>query len=396
MPIMIGNGSKVLIPMASYTPDNGLDSFDALPGDGVSRDAVRVESEETLGIDIDGDGVFEPMDGDFVELSGNESVVLVLDNKYLTVGETIQFFDHIVTFKDVQQAGTDAWAVFDVCDNEGGDSQRCTKNVVMNVGDVTTYYRGTQGTVAEAPAFYLRVLSADAVDNTAIVEVGRMFGQTYANIGGTNPYWSQKAFMVDGVFYNVVAIKAQDNCIKYITFRQKLPKMPIKLYGKHLEVWSPREILPEMPPFNMDHSVCVDVWNTWTVPHSQQDKIGPVVDMPPLEIDYIYEDIEYRYSGELKEIYYEISGEGPEEEFWTLEWYVTLPWQYTDLRLPKDDRYLVTLSWIANESEITLWDADPDGIPVSVWTGERFKFWYQDRRLFGTGEQAIHRSDGTI
>ena len=384
MPIMIGAGSEVLIPMA-HDPANeyrGLNSFDALPGDGVLRDAVIVESERTLAqrwripVDIDEDGnANEPM-GDFIELNGDESVVLRLDNKFMRAGDTIQFFDHIVTLTDVQTAGGPiGWAIFDVCDNEGGGSQKCTKNVVMNPLDVTTYYRGRPGTAAERPTFYLRLVSADAVDDTAIVEVGRMFGQTHANIGGTNPYWSQKAFMVDGVFYNVVAIKALDNCIKYITFRQKLPKLPIKLYGKHLEFWTPRESpLPEMPPFNMDHEVCLDVWNTWTRPHSQQDKIGPKIPMPPLVIDYIYEDIEERYKGELKEIYYETHDD---REFWTLEWFWTLPWQYTELRLPKDDRYLVTLSWFAPESEITLWDSDPDG-PVANYTGERFKFWYQD------------------
>jgi len=372
MPILTRAGSVLYMPMASRESGNGLDSFDALLGDGVLRDAVRVESEQTVGIDIDGDGLLEPM-GDLTELNGDESVVFVLENKFLEQGDTLQFFDHVVTLTDVQEIGAQGRAVFDVCDNEGGGSQRCTENVVMNVNDVTTYHRGRPGTAAEAATFYVRLVSADAVDNTAIVEVGRMFGQPYANIGGTNPYWSQKAFMVDGVFYNVVAIKALDNCFKYITFRQKLPKMPIKLYGKHLEVWGPRMPLPEMPPFNMDHEICVDVWDTWTVPHSQQDKIGPKKEMPPLVIDYIYEDIEERYKGELKEIYNETS---ILDEYWDLEWFWTLPWQYTELRLPKEDKYLVTLSWFAPESEIVLWDGEAN--PVADYRGERFKFWYQD------------------
>ena len=400
MPALIGAGSTVLIPMASYEDGNGLDSFDA-DGDG-ELDYVKVGSEQSIALhwtmdvpamdwdeamekaDIDGDWLFgnkpwlEAFDNDDEELSGDESVVFSLERMDMSPGSTIQFFDHVVTLTDVQEAGDDAWAIFDVCDNEGGGSQRCSENVGLGSNDVQYFYRGqvrVRAHPAERPTFYLRLVSADAEDNTAIVELGRMFGNTYANTGGSNPFWSQKAFMVDGVFYNVVAIKAVDNCIKYVTFRQKLPKMPIKLYGKHLERWDPGEVLPEMPPFNMDHDILIDVQSTWTRPYSQQDKIGPATEMPPLTIDYIYEGIEERYKGEFKEIYYETQGD--DSEFWTLEWFWTLPWQYTEFRLPKDDRYLVTLSWIADESEITLWDSDPDG-PVANYTGERFKFWYQD------------------
>ena len=396
MPLMIAVGSDILIPMASYKSGNGLDSFDA-DGDGIN-DYVRVDSEWLLAgrwgtrpwfgpgpnpADIDGDGL-ERIDGDGVELSGDETVVLNLRNRPMDTGtmNTLQFFDHVVTLTDVQEIGIEGWAIFDVCDNEGGEAQ-CTKNVALRPGEVKYFYRGIerfQGHPAERPTFYLRLITADAGDNTVTVEIGRMFGNTYANICGANPFWSQKAFMVDGVFYNVVAIKGQENCIKYITFRQKLPKTDIKLYGKELERWDRGVPLPEMPPFNEDHIILLDVLNTWTEPDSQYEKIGIPKDVPPLVIDYIYEDIEYRYKGELKEIYYETGVDPVEEEFWTLEWFFTQPWQYTELRLPKEDdagKYLVTLSWRAPEAEGVLWDSDPDG-PVGSWTGERFKFWYRD------------------
>ena len=304
MPIMIENDSDVLIPMAHdpANPYRGLNSFDA-DGDGV-RDAVRVESEAMLGLDIDHDGKIEPMDSDGIELSGDETVVLVLGDKYLHQNDTIQFFDHVVKLKDVQELGAVGNALFDVCDNEGGGSLRCKENVILPIGQVAYFYRAKPGSPAERETFYLRLLSADVVSKTAVIEVGRMFGQTYANIGA-NPYWSQKAFIVDEVFYNVVAIKAQDNCIKYIVFREKLPKMPIKLFGKHLKVWAPGETLPEMSPFNMNHEVIVDVQDSWTLPHSQQEKIGPKEERPPLEIYYVDEYEEKRYRGELKEIYNE-------------------------------------------------------------------------------------------
>jgi hypothetical protein len=201
------------------------------------------------------------------------------------------------------------------------------------------------------------------------LQVGRMFGQTYANIGA-NQFWNQKAFIVDNVFYNVVAIKAADNCIKYITFRQKLPKMPIKLYGVHLEVWEPGEILPEMSPFNMYHEIMVDVLKTHT-----HNKIGVKQPRGPLVITYKEETEETRFKGRLKEIYWELRDtEGPEEEFWKEEWFWTYPWQYTSFVLPADQLYLVTLAWFAPESEIQIWDGDSTG--PNAWTGDRVKFWY--------------------
>ena len=343
-------------------------------------------------------------------LNGDESVVLSLQSKYMYKDDTIQFFDHIVMLKDVMESGDTGWAVFDVYNNEGVTAKLTSPSVSLEPGMIAYFYRGKQVDRAtmqaedtERPTFYLRVVSADARDNTAIVEVGRLFGETHADIGGTNPFWNQKAFMVDGVFYNVVAIRAEDRCFKYITFRQKLPKMPIKLYGVHLKTWGidpetgQSEILPEMPPFNEDHEILIDVQPTWTRPYSQQDKIGDKERRGPLEICYIEEDEEERFKGELKEIYNETLDKACyddcveecgnsteceimcnvkcEEEFWELEWFHTKPQQYTAFVMPADQLYLVTLAWYAPQSEITIWNCDPDG-PVDNYEYERVKFWY--------------------
>jgi len=397
-PTMIQTGSYVLIPMASRQSRNGIDSFDALLNDGRDIDYVRVESEDTLGFDIDGDNVMELLSNDTIELNGTETVVLVLDEKTLYKGgEELQFFDHKVRVKNV--AGPNPAAILVVSDNEGGGSVRET-TVTVPEGSTAFFYRGKLkgiNTPELGATFFVRVVSVNWLqDGTgfAVVEVGRMFGQTYANIG-TNPYWNQKAFMVDGVFYNVVAIKAQDNCIKYITFRQKLPKREIKLYGKHLEVWLPTSLgggkLPEMPPFNGDHVMVEDVLETWT-----HNKIGAFVERPALDIDYIEESVEVRYRGELKEIYNESYDDNPgHSELWLLEWFWTLPEQYTEFRLPggdRGDKYLVTLSWIAPESETTIWDGQGETDPIAINKPDRFKFWYQDC----TGPLYINESASSI
>jgi hypothetical protein len=390
MPAMIHNGSHVLIPMASWVDGNGIDSFDA-DNDGV-RDYLIVTSEQVLakewgrfrhGVDIDQDGNgFEPMDGDGKELSGDETLVLMLDEKTLEIGDVLQLFDNKVELTGVF-GPSERSATILVSDNEDGGSTR-SKEVTMKEGDIEYFYRGQQDQVP-GTTFFVRVVAIGWDPDTVRVQIGRMFGKPYANIGA-NIYWNQKAFIVDGVFYNVVAIKAQDNCVKFITFRQKLPKMPIKLYGKHLKVWEPFMTLPEMPPFNEDHEVLVDVKPGWpsSPPANQQAKIGVKVPRPPLVIDYIDEDHEWRYWGQLKEIYDEsfaagVNGQADldENEHWDLEWFWTQPWQFTEFRLPKDEDYLVTLSWLADQAEGVLWDHNATN-PAAVLNDGRFKFWYRD------------------
>jgi uncharacterized repeat protein (TIGR01451 family) len=399
MPLIVQAGSKILIPMAHDPADpyRGLNSFDA-NGDGV-RDSVRVESEKTLDLDIDMDGVLEPMDPDLIELNGNESVVFVLydgqrfGDPRLTVGQSLQFFDHVVTLDAVDEANGNAWAWFRIEDNEGGGSTRGS-TVDLQPGQAKFFYRGvvkTAPATGEKPAFYVRLISADKLTNSAVFEVGRMFGQTYANIE-VNQYRAQKMMIVDEVFYNVVAIKAQDDCFKYITIRQKLPKTPIKIFGKELKTWATFEVLPEMSPYNQNHEIIEDIYPIDPEdPPYPIEKFGPKKPMPPLEIRYVDESIEKRYKGELKEIYNETEPESLVSEYWNLEWFWTKPWQYTEFRLPKNDRYLVTLSWLAPESDMTLWDHQPQE-PVANWTGERFKFWYEDC----TGPLYIDRATGSI
>ena len=301
MPIKIKNGSHILIPMAhqNTNPYRGINSFDAA-NLGV-KDAVKVESEKSLNMDIDNDGILTSMDTDGSKVSGDESIVLVLDNKQLSVENNLQFFDNILTLKNV--FSDPASIVYDVCDNEGGGSQNCAKEQVLNVGGVAKYQRGM---VDNKGPFYVKLVAVDTNNNKAVIEVGRMFGQTPANIGA-NARWNQKAFIVDEVLYNVVALKTEVmngvEQFKYIVFRQKLPKFEIKLYGKHLKVWIPGEVLPELPPFNMPHEILNDILTDQIIPQNQQDKIGSKIPKDPLEISYILESKEQRFQGQLKEIY---------------------------------------------------------------------------------------------
>ena len=378
MPVMVRTGSEILIPMAHdpYNPYRGLNSFDT-DGDG-DRDPLRVESEDSINVDIDGNGVMENMNLNGAIMDNDESVVLVLGNMRMDKGDTIQMFDQKITLKDVF-ADPGLTAQFDVCDNEGGNPN-CASDVQFEPDDVKTFYRGIE--VNDRGTLYVRLISADASTDSAIVEVGRLFGEVDANIG-QNIYWNQKAFMVDSVFYSVSAImtSTDGNCFKYMTIRQKLPKFDVKIFGKHLEVWKPDEILPEMSPFNQPHEIIVDVLSTQDIPENQLEKVGTKVPSPPLVITYVKEDIEDRYTGSLLEILSEPYVDGnncPDDyESWVVEWYHTYPEQYTEFKLPKGQKYLVTLGWEAPESENTIWN-DDSSQPLDTISGDRIKFWYED------------------
>ena len=379
-PTLVPNGSRFYIPMASAVADNGIDSFDA-DSDGVP-DLVQIESERTLGMDIDNDGIVEKMDPDGKGVSSDESVVLLLadpqegDHNTLNIGDEVQFFDHKVSFKSTTKVnGIDA-AILEIYSQEGSTPTGLkTAEVVLGSGEVKFFSRGMDNTGASVQGPFFVKVEAVARGNgpdTITIKVGRLFGQLSANIGA-NKYWNQKAFIVDNVFYNVVAIKANsnsDDTFKYITFRQKLPKEPIKLYGVHLRDWKNGEVLPEMPQYNMKHTVMKDVQDTWT-----HDKMGPLVERNPLGITWIKEEKESRFKGELKEIYWETFVNNTLKEHWTIEWFQTKPDQFTEFILPKEQQYLVTTGFVAPEAVTHIWDNDPVK-PIETKIGDRLKFWH--------------------
>ncbi len=369
MPILVQNGSHILVPMSNdpKISQYGINSFESVIGSGV-KDAVKVESEKTLGMDIDGDGIKSAMDTDGKEVSGDEKIVLVLDNKNVKKNDQVQFFDNVVTVTDVYDSP--ASIGYKVCDNEGG-IPACSPPQSLGVGQVAEYRRGQPN--PNGP-FYIKLVAVNTGTGHAIIEVGRLFGNTLANVG-QNPLWNEKAFIVQGVFYNVVGIKARDDTFKYIVIRQKLPKEDIKLYGKHLKVWlpGPTNPLPELPPFNTEHHIVVDVVDTQSKPTSVQDKIGDIITAPALVITYKSEDIEKRFLGELKEILNETNF----KELWNVEWFHTLPWQYTEFVLPKGQKFLITTAWTAPEAVTHIWDGNGsvDEKPL-VKHGDRLKFWF--------------------
>ena len=379
-----GGGSSMLIPMASWVSDNGIDSFDA-DGDGMP-DRVIIESEYSLSMDIDNDGKgrvcpgnprdrCEPLSKDTAELSGDETLVLTLDEKVMSKNDVLQFFDHEIMLEMVTGTPEVPRARF-LVSSQGTPVQSCTPNI--GIGETVYFERGDENTgqAIQGP-FFIQVITADRDREVVIVKVGRMFGQTYANVGA-NPYWNQKQFYVDGVCYDVVAIKTvgTEN-LKYVMFRQNLPKVPVKIHQhtQTLKGWVKGEPLAEMPQFNMNHTILLDIQKDWTIPEVRADKIGAKMDAPALNITYVCEEEEERFHGELKEIYYEYSRRGEEVETWMSEWYQTIPYQYTGFDLPKGHGlYMVTSAFEAPEAFWALWDGYDD--PITMDTYARLKYWF--------------------
>jgi len=414
-----GGISSMLIPAATKEPNNGIDSFD-VNGDNVVDvdDAVLIESEVSLLKDIDNDDEgleyhfgprtrhFEPLDEDGVELSGDETLVLTTKELTLDIGESLQFFDHKVVLQDVTGSPEDPVAVLKVY-YQGHTSPVGAYKTTSYIGedDWRFYSMGIDNTGQEPQGpFFVHVTvpnyGANPADRSVTLKIGRMFGNTRANVF-LNPYWNQKQFYVDMVCYNIVAIKAEINAedeefFKYVTIRQKLPKVAVKIpnHTQHLRAWLENDILPELPQYNMDHTILDDVQTTWTIPEIPADKMGGAMEVPELAIWYVDETIEPRFHGELKEIYWENTS--ADQEFWAIEWIQTLPWEYTQFYLPPYEeagRYLFTSAFYADEALGVLWDGpNADEEPIDGWWGQRLKFWYEDC----TGPIFVDRTTGAL
>ena len=326
------------------------------------------------------------MSNDGGELTGDETLVLTLDEKTLSLStatprypNTIQFFDHKLILEDVKGAPGSEVGKFQVW-YQGEVNQWHTIDTEIGIGERKFFCQGQDNTGATPQGpFFVEVTNVDKEEDKVTVKVGRMFGETWANVGwlydeGNMAWGFQKQFYVDGVCYNVVAIKTDDyENFKYITFRQKLPKVPIKIeqHSVLLKGWDKYQTLPELPQFNMRHTILQDIQADWTIPEYVCDKLGEPMDAEALEITYTSEEPEPRFHGELKEIYYETE----ESESWMIEWFQTIPYQYTGFELPTGHGlYLVTSAFYAPESVYHFWDGgEPIGLPEIDY---RLKYWF--------------------
>ena len=384
---------------------HGLTSYDA-NYDG-RNDIVRVHSEESLaaltGInaDFDGNGSLNPLDTDATALNGTELAVLAVENIVLNRGESIQFLDHLATLENVNFDGSAQLQLWNtgggLHPSGGGYSLHPDKvgSVTLAQNEMAITGRDKLNFVTLAAGednyddvdgpWFIFVSGVNTFNETATVSVGRALGASHSaidnGVGGhdllAGDPWYLKRFFVDGHEYNVVALHTPDSEFKYLTLRTPLPKEApfvnqqdtLVLEGYFLQPNGDNNIAYMMPPFNMDHTVAQDIMpltpeqykddldaatdaDDDTVPdfdsncHGADDILG----RPPVEISIIEEDIEPRFTGELLEIRAQVENNGGADE-WIAFPYATRPDHYTAVSLPRGELYLLTSSWISEETQ---------------------------------------------
>ncbi|HEY53173.1 MAG TPA: hypothetical protein G4N94_06915 [Caldilineae bacterium] len=383
----------------------GLTSYDAnFDGD---NDIVSVHSEATLNAvtsisaDFDGNGALNTLDADLTALNGTELVVLAVENKVLGLGDSIQFLDHLVTLENVNYNASVQLQVWDTGGGmhpSGGDyslqpdevasvtlyqgQMAITGRDKLNVR-VLTPAAGNLGSV-DGP-WFAYVSGVNTFNETVTISVGRALGASHSAIdngaGGHDltpgDPWYLKRFFVDGHEYNVVALHVPDSGFKYLTLRTPLPKEESfvnqqdtqVLQGYFLSPNGDNNIAYVMPPFNMDHTVAQDIvpltpdryqddydaatdGDPLTIPDFDSNCHGAdpedLLGRPPVEISILAEDMEPRFTGELREIRSPMDDGGDE---WIDFPYATRPDHYTAVSLPRGELYLLTSSWTVEEAQ---------------------------------------------
>lgn len=393
----------------------GLTSFDA-NFDG-TPDIVRVHSEfslnqylSTVQLDFDGNG----SGGDFLDpdgvggnaaMTGDEMVVLSVQNIHLKIGQSAQFLDYMVTLEDVAstplgvaQAQFQLWYTGGGLFPQPGGGYSLHPIPVPGLGSTTdlqtgdaaiagrsrTYVRriasGTNNLGSVEGGWFVYVHSVNRTLQEATITIGRALGATYSAIdngaGGHDLQpgdpWYLKRFFVDGHEYNVVAIRAeyqgdaainQDSTeFKYITIRTPVPKVNFVnqedsqllqgyFLGRVLNVDTDQ--ISVMPPFNMTRTISEDIVTLepghFGIPYwYDADCAGiyrPSRVVPPMAIRIVSEARDPQFFGELKEILDPI-----QLNAWNTQQFNTLPDRYTEFRLPPGELYLLTSTWRSDES----------------------------------------------
>jgi len=390
----------------------GLTTFDA-NFDG-QHDIVHVHSEATLaaltGIqaDFNGNSSMDPLDQDTSALNGNEMVVFTLEDMVLRRGESVQFLDHMVTLDDVSPGTPGGRATLQFWYTGGGlhsvagqysmHPDKIGSPRTLQVGEMVIATRSTLRQLAAGGnnlgsvdgAWFVFVNAVNSTDETASLTVGRALGHAHSAMDDGNGIhdltagdpWYLKRFFVDGHEYNVVAVHCPVNPattlpeFKYITIRTPVPKVNFinyqdsqKLEGYYLGavLGVDTGIASVMPPFNFEHTSVEDVQAlpeqaaiTTTLQfvfgnplfYDSDCRGNLIKNVRPFQIRIVDEGKEPQFFGELKEKY---SGPPPQELWQTEQWHV-VPDQYTELRLPTGQKYLLTSNWLSEQSRVAYHD----------------------------------------
>jgi len=384
---------------SAYLPSfgYGITTFDA--NFDSSPDIVTIHSERTLsnttGIqaDFDGDGQMDQLDTDGLELSGDELVIFSAEILELRRGESIQFLDHMVTLENIAWSGVaevQFWytggGLHPVSGGYSLHPDRIGTAIPLSVGDMAI---ANKTTVRRIPAggnnlgrldgpWFAYVKAVNTFTEKVAIVVGRALGATHSAIddgaGGHDltpgDPWYLKRFFVDGHEYNVVAIKTvprdnlgngfEDYEFKYITIRTPVPKerdfvnyedsLVLQGYfqGRVRDVDT--SFISVMPPFNTAHTRRDDIqklyeWEFAEPAYYDPDCIGAIVSVTiPLTIQIVDEGVDPQFTGGLLEVLSEAG------DRWNSQRFIIYPDEYTELKLPPGELYLLTSDWRSDQS----------------------------------------------
>ena len=408
-----GGGSHFAFPIGTRESElfdpfgYGLTTFDADFKEGY--ETVTIHSERTLsdtvtigdpdrGIpplqtDFNGNGDIDPLERDGDELSGDELVVFVLEDRNLGLNESVMFLDYMVTLDNVT-SGSPGSAILKFWYTGGGLGDLVPAGPIggpcsLREGEMAVLGRSgwrriiaggdNLGDTDGAWFAYLQTVKTSQPEGAQLT-IGRALGATHSAIAAfettSGDPWYLKRFYVDGHEYNVVAIKTvpadsdgEQFEFKYITIRTPVPKGPFsdgpgsqKLQGYYLDPGVP-DLISVMPPFNYAHTRMVDIQRLEEGEFAHPDHYvtgcmgdweGPVY---PLQIQIVDETNETQFFGELKEKLWPDAV--PNTDRWSTEQFHTLPDQYTDLDLPAGQLYLLTSDWRSDQSWVHYYGCDP-------------------------------------
>jgi PKD repeat protein len=305
-----------------------------------------------------------------------EGTIRIQKDYLLAPGDKVQFLDHNLEFVNVTEHNGSYYATV-LVDYAGNPMPDTGATVVLGKFDgvykdphqMTWFKRHTEvyETSTHPHTTWFAYLS-DFDPDYAMAEI--VVGKELT---------AGDVFYVDGVRYDVPAVMvvANDtevlNKFKYITLRTPMPKAPTKklvdddglITSQVIWTLPPETLIPLNPPFNMDHQIVDDIGY-----YLESDVADRIIEdyYGPLEVFYIAETIEPRYSTNLLEILNETfyPNDAPDED-WIKYDVITRPDQYTEFVLPPDtlhqgeqyrNDYLITTSFIAPNSEGTGHDID--------------------------------------
>jgi uncharacterized repeat protein (TIGR01451 family) len=343
-------------------------------------------------LDLDGDGVIDDMDEDCTALNGNEMVVFDVQGVTLSAddalpfSDTAMFLDYLVQVTNVTPGQSVDLRVY----YTGGGANEATPQPVgigqisLDIGSaaVVDYLQGSITVVEPGEdnlgqtdgAWFVFVEDVSTSGELAVLTLGRALGATHSAIDdgeGNHDLepgdpWYLKRFYVDGHEYNVVALMTQtaagadpldpDVCntdLAFITIRTPVPKGNYvnpqdSLFQQGYFLDGLPSTMSVMPPFNVDHTVAVDLESIEMRDFNDVDAFAPCVGETapagPLTEEIVAEEGEPRLGTELRETYAR-----PTDDFTQVGWYThqTLGTSdtFTEIAVPEGQKYLLTMSW---------------------------------------------------